>query len=444
MPKRDDLGLDEGKAAVKLTLGKREAVILAALLIFAFLIRLALFLVPGCKNDLGINAYWFNTAASHGPRVFYNLMPDWTDYPPFNVYIFWLFGSLSNAISSLLGTDIIMYIIKLPANLFDMATAFLIFFFVRKHLTFNKALMATAFYAFNPAVVFDAAIWGQLDAIYTFFLVLSLFLMFDSKPKWAAVSFMIGVLTKPQSIALAPLLIFLTFRKYSWRGLFTSVLVAVLTVFAVIIPFEWSNPVTFLSKIYFAAYGHYGYVTLNAFNVWSFVGMKVSDAGSWFLASYNMIGWAMFGVLSAFTLYFVYKRFSMSDKLPVIFAAFVFFFGFFMLPTRMHERYLFPAISMLALMFPFLKKTRPVFAVLTATYLINLAYVLYWLNLYADAGYTYGPNLTGDPVALTISLINLAALLYVLMLMLGELMGRKWLRSDRIETQPTLQEKEDG
>ena len=423
---------------MKIPFGKRDLAILVALLFVAFLTRIAFFPIPGFINDLNTNAYWFSTAASSGPRTFYDAvstMTPWIDYPPFNVYVFWFFGSLSKMLSSIFGTNLIMYIIKLPANVFDMATAFLIFCFVRKHLSFKKALLATALYAFNPAVIFNAAIWGQLDAIYTFFLVLSLFLMFNSKPKWAAASFMIGVLTKPQSIALAPLLIFLTFRKYNWRGLATSILVAVVTVFAVIIPLEWSNPVTFLSKLYFGAYGHYGYVTSNAFNIWSFVGMAVFDNETFLSISYNIWGWAMFAALSVFTLYFVHKRFNMSDKLPVIFAAFVFFFGFFMLPTRMHERYLFPAISMLALMFPFLKKTRPLFVVLTGTCLVNQAYVLYWLNAYANAGYSYGPNLTGDPIALIVSLINLIAFVYVLMLMVGELWGKKWLSPNHIQAQ---------
>jgi len=94
-----------------------------------------------------------------------------------------------------------------------------------------------------------------------------------------------------------------------------------------------------------------------------------------------------------------------------------------MLPTRIHERYLFPAFSMLALLFPFIKSTRPLYVVLTATCFINQAYVLYWLN----ASYPYAANLTGDPVVLVVSLINLVAFVYMLMLMIGELQGRKWL-----------------
>jgi Gpi18-like mannosyltransferase len=142
--------------------------------------------MSGYKNDTGVFTYWFNTAAEHGPRLFYNVVYSelgWIDYPPFNVYIFWAFGSLSKALSPFLGAEIITSIIKLPPNLFDMATAFLIFALVRKKFSFNIALISTALYAFNPAVIFNAAIWGQFDAIYTFFLVLSLYLFFES-PNW--------------------------------------------------------------------------------------------------------------------------------------------------------------------------------------------------------------------------------------------------------------------
>lgn len=417
---------------MKIPFGKRELTILSGLLLFAFIIRFIFFPYYGYKNDTDTFAYWFNTAALNGPRVFYSVVyasQGWVDYPPFNVYFFWGFGSLANALS-LSGSSLISYIIKLPPNLFDMATAFLIFAFVRKRSAFKMALSATALYAFNPAVIFNAAIWGQFDAIYTFFLILSLFLFLESKPKLAVVAFMLGVLTKPQSIALAPLMVFLIYRKYNWKGLFSSILLAAATVFAVIIPFEWSNPVTFLSKIYFGAYQGYSYTTVNAFNVWAFGGIWVAETQLSFL-----LGWVMFASVAVFALYFVHKRFGVSEELVILFAAFLLFFGFFMLPTRIHERYLFPAMAVLALMFPFLKKMRPLYVVLAATCFVNQAYVLYWLNAYANAGYSYGPNLSGDPVVIIVSLINLIAFVYVLMLMVREFWGKKWLSPNRIQAQ---------
>jgi Gpi18-like mannosyltransferase len=402
---------------------------LAGLLALSFAVRFLLFPTQGYVNDMNTFAYWFNTAAEHGPRVFYNVIYEtagWIDYPPFNVYFFWGFGSLAKALS-LSGTPAMFSVIKLLPNLFDIATAFLIFVFVRQRLNFKTALLATALYAFNPAVVFNTAVWGQFDAIYTFLLVLSLMLALASKPELSAVAFTLGILTKPQSIALLPLIAFLIFRKNGWRRLLTSVLAGAATVFAVIIPFEWSNPVTFLSNIYFGAYSGYQVTSVNAFNTWALGGLWVPD-GYLFI-----LGWLLFVAFAAFTLYVLDKRFNASGELLVLFSAFMLFFGFFMLPTRIHERYLFPAISMLALMFPLIKKTRPLYVVLTATLLVNVSYVLYWLNVYAAAGYNYSPNLSGDPVVLAVSLINLMAFLYVLVLMWDELKGRSMFRTSSIK-----------
>jgi hypothetical protein len=80
-------------------------------------------------------------------------------------------------------------------------------------------------------------------------------------------------------------------------------------------------------------------------------------------------------------------------------------------------------------MFPFIKKMRPLYVVLTTTLLINVSYVLYWLNVYATAGYTYSPNLTGDPVVLAVSVTNLIVFLYVLVLMWKAFKGRSWLKA---------------
>lgn len=412
---------------MRISFARREVTILVALLFFSLVVRVVFFPFPGYKNDLGTFESWFYTAAMYGPRVFYNVV-NWVDYPPFNIYIFWIFGSIAKGLS-LFGSSLMAYIIKLPPNIFDLATSMLIFIVVRKRSDLKMALIATALYAFNPAVIFNAAIWGQFDAIYTFFLVLSLLLIFESKPKLAAVAFMLGILTKPQSIALAPLMVFLIFRKYNWRGLITSIGVAIVTVFVVIIPLEWtdSNPVTFLSDIYFGAYNTYAYTTVNAFNIWGFGGMWNPDTPIFLFINLYIIGWMMFGALVAFTLYFVYKRLGDSEELVILFSAFLLFFGFFMLPTRIHERYLFPALSVMALLIPFVKKMRPVYALLSGTCLINQAYVLSFLN--ADSYIA-----DGDPVVLIVSLINLVVFLYVLLLTCRALGGNKWLSSSSTGT----------
>jgi len=385
------------------------------LLAVSFIVRVLLFPLKGYPIDTGDFSYWINAATVHGIRPFYSVA-GFIDYPPFNVYLFWAFGSFGKAAGISLGN-----IVKLIPNLFDLATAVLIYVFVRKQASFKSALLATALYTFNPAIIYNTAIWGQYDAIYTFFLILSLMLALKSRPKLSAAAFAIGLLTKPQAIVLAPLIVFLIYRKSGLKNLLFSVITFVATVFVVILPFQWSNPLTFLGNIYFGAYGEYAVTSVNAFNLWGLYGLWIPDGILY------IVGWALFGAVAVFSIYFLYKRFHASDEFLAIFAAFMLFFAFFMLPTRIHERYLFPAISVLALMFPFLKRTRPLYVVLTATLLINQAYVLYWLNYYYPNA---GPNLTGNPVVLAVSAINLLMLIYASILMWGELRGHGWLKPE--------------
>jgi Gpi18-like mannosyltransferase len=445
---------------VTFSFAKRELVVVAILLAVSFIIRVLLFPIQGYQNDISTYSYWFNTAAQQGIRPFYTYVMQnagWIDYPPLNVYLFWAFGSLAKAASIN-----IVFIVKLVPNLFDVATAALIFFFVRRQASFKLALMGTALYAFNPAVIYNTAVWGQFDAIYTFFIVLSLMLALKSKPKLSALFFAIAILTKPQAIALAPVLASIFYEKtkfnpienlprdimhshhkkllrlksmiiMAWpkiKNLLNCFFVFAATVFLLILPFEWNNPVTFLSNIYFGAYSGYAYTSVNAFNIWALYGLWISDG------SLYILGWTLFGAFAVFTLYFLHKRFNVSNDMMAIFAAFMLFFAFFMFPTRIHERYLFPAISILALMFPLVKKVRVFYVALTATLLVNQAYVLYWLNDYVNKGYTYSPNLTGDPVVLAVSAINLFTLLYASILMLDELRGRGWLKTASATLKP--------
>ena len=375
-----------------------------------------MFPLPGYTVDINDFLSWFNTAATHGIRPFYS-DTGWTDYPPFNVYVFWFFGTIANAASKV-GISAVN-IVKLAPNLFDLGTAVLIYVFVRKQASFKLAITATALYTFNPAVIFDAAVWGQYDAIYTFFLVLALMLAIRSKPLFSAAAYALGILTKPQGIALAPLIAFLIYKKNGLREMLVSVLAFAATVFVVILPFNWGgSPISFLINIYFVAYKGYPYTSINAFNLWALVsGMWVSDGNLY------IVGWALFAAFAGFTLYFLNKRFKTSSEFLSVYAAFMLLFAFFMLPTRIHERYLFPAISVLALMYPFVRKARPFYPVLTATLFINEAYVLYWLNKY----YPKSPNLTGDPVVIAVSAINLLMLFYASVVMWDK---RTWQKTE--------------
>ncbi len=396
------------------SLPKRELAVLAVVLTVSLVIRVLLFPQKGYEIDTNCFTSWMSTAASQGISPFYNAA-GFADYPPFNVYVFWFFGSAANL--SGIGIE---NIIKWVPNIFDLVTAIAIFYFVRQQSSFKIAITATAFYTFNAAVIYNTSVWGQYDALYTMFLVISLMFALKSKPELSAAAFALGILTKPQGIALLPLIVLLIYKKNGAKRLLTSVAAFTAVVFLVIAPFQFpdGNPISFLTKIYFDSYSYYHYTSINAFNLWGMVGMWVPDGNLY------LVGWAMFIAVAAFTLFVVHKRYGVSGDYLVIFAAFMLFFSFFMLPTRIHERYMFPAMAMLALMFPMLKKTRLLYGVLTGTLFVNQAYVLYHLN----AAFPNAPNLTGDPVVLIVGAVNLLMLVYASLLLWFELRGYGWLK----------------
>ena len=186
-----------GETVVNFSFDKRETIILAVVLAVSLVVRVLLFPLKGYQIDTNDFISWFSTAAGQGIRPFY-LVAGFADYPPFNVYIFWFFGSLANTIGASMAT-----MIKVVPNIFDLATGLLIYGFARKQATFKVAILSVGLYVFNPAVIFNAAVWGQYDAIYTFFLVLALFLALKSKPELSAAAFALAILTKPQGIALS-------------------------------------------------------------------------------------------------------------------------------------------------------------------------------------------------------------------------------------------------
>jgi Gpi18-like mannosyltransferase len=306
--------------------------------------------------------------------------------------------------------------VKVVPTIFDLATMAVIYLFLRQKLTTNQTLLATALYAFNPAIIFNVAVWGQFDAIYTLFLVLSLIFALKRKPEVSAAIFALALLSKPQGIALLPLVALVIFMQSGAKRLLTSIGAFAATIFLVILPFEWSNPVDFLSRIYFGAYNGYQYTSINAFNLWGLFGLWLPDTGLY------LIGWVLFGVFSVLTLFVLYRRFHVSGEMLAFFAAFMLLFSFFMLPTRIHERYLFPAISMLVLLVPFAKKIRLFYVVLSATLFVNQAYVLYYLNMNA-----FIPS--GDLVVLAVSIINLVMFFYATVLLFEELKGKSILRT---------------
>ena len=343
----------------------------------ALIVRLLLFRVQGYGGDIGTFGVWYNTAAEKGLHGFYDALAKgvWDcDYPPFSVYIFWLFGKISHAI----GPGSLTFLIKLPSNLFDIATAYLIFRFVRQNFSFKAALTVMAVYAFNPATIFDLAVWGQMDSVYTFFMIASLYALLRSRYEISGGLFSLAILTKPQSVVLLPVLAYVILRNGGWKRALSSSAVSVALIFILILPFHWSNPITFLIDHY-EGYSKYAYNSVNAYNFWALMGFWKADNIKFLGLTYQVWGILAFVAFAAFVMWQLHRRY---EQRAAVFAVFLLMFGFFMLMTRVHERYLFPVFALMALI-AWSKRRQLIFWIylgLTGTYLANLVYVMSRLN----------------------------------------------------------------
>jgi len=349
---------------------KSHLVLLAVILALSLAVRLVLSQIPGYFLDLQTFSSWYQRAAENGLSQFYD-PPHWSDYPPFNVYIFWLFGKI--ALSTGLEASLVFQ--KLPQNLFDIATCILLFIFLRRYISPKAAIFATAIYAFNPATIFNLAIWGQMDSVYTFFIVGTIMALIGSKYELSGGLFAFGVLTKPQTAILLPVVAYIILKNGGWRRALFSSAVFWAVIFIVIIPFNWENPVVFLVERY-AGYFVYPYTSINAYNFWALDGFWDPDTVTFAGLTLQTWGLAGFILLAAFILWQLRRNYEPGSA---IFAIFLLMFSFFMVMTRMHERYLFPTLAILIMVFP-LRITLCFYAGITATYLFNLAYILPYLN----------------------------------------------------------------
>lgn len=255
-------------------------------LIFVMLLGLAVRLfvalkVPGYDVDIGCFRSWSDFLAQVGPARFYGEV-GFCDYPPGYLLVLWPLGMIGKAIGS--GTT--EFMVKLPPILADMALTALVFLETKKRANARIALACALFFALNPLTILTGAAWGQADSV--MLLLLFLTVVFALKEKWIAALpiYIAAVLVKPQALMFGPLglaaliLHIMRCAKDTKRlkkmlldvGLGLAVMVSV--ALSILTPFLWrqEQPVYWLIGLYRDTMSQYGYVTVNACNLYFLLG----------------------------------------------------------------------------------------------------------------------------------------------------------------------------
>ena len=384
---------------------------LLGLFLLALLVRLLFINADGFKGDVSTFESWSLTLAEHPTREFF-AKAGFADYPPGYFFVLWIVGHLYKTLVHLDPTyGALKIAVKLPAIIMDLVDALLIYAIVRRFASVAWAFGAAAFFAFNPAMIFISAYWGQVDSVAAGLTLGSLLLILDAEKRagraqtgtivGAWVLLAASVLIKPPAVVVAPLYLAYAFattealvRSRRIVATLLGVVAGFALAYAAALAFHPGiDPIgqfAWLLSRYAYASGVYPYNSVNAFNLY------VMSPSSHFWQSDGAIipGWVVGGhalglpqyvwgilIFLAGTALVVSRYVQRREPIALLEAAMILSLGYFVLSTRMHERYIFNAV-LLATPLIFLRK-RYLFATiaLSLTLFANLVYSLDYLHV---------------------------------------------------------------
>lgn len=244
---------------------------------------------------------------------------------------------------------ITLAIVKLPSILADLTTAGLIYWFGRRWNSQQTTTLIALLYTVSPPVWINSAWWGQADTLLMLPMVASLLLLDRAGGRWSWLCWAIAQATKPQAIVILPVLAVLTLRRYGCRGLLQAgvIITAVLALAAAPLLVAGQGQELYVAA--FTSVGRFPSVTSGAYNVGYLLTGRASIDDTNLL--FGPISYRLFGLmlLSATTLVICLALLRRSDMLARFLAAGTLALAFALLPTQIHERYLFLPLAALVL-----------------------------------------------------------------------------------------------
>ncbi len=330
-------------------------------------------------SDIACFKSWSMMLAEDGLSNFYTA-DAFTDYPPGYMYVLLLIGGIRKFLSLPYDSAAFTMLIKMPAMVFDILTGLLIYRVAKKNNSDFFALGVSLLYLFNPAVIPDSAVWGQVDSVYTFFLALSLVYLVDKRYLPSFLTITVAVVIKPQSLIIAPIFLYAIYKLLKEKGNFLRLvryaLACLVLVIVLFLPFTKRFDFTPIFKQYIETLSSYAYASVNAYNFYAFIGANWTPIENPMLFfSYNVWGTIFIVIIVAISLIRLYK----DDSTPsIFFVAGMIITLTFMFSVKMHERYIFPALVFFLLSFTYSKDKLVLLlhGFFSLTLLINMADIL--------------------------------------------------------------------
>jgi len=386
-------------------------VVLACMVAAAFILRLIIaYNTPGYQTDINCYKAWSYDAYNNGMAGFY-ARQELAPYPPLYMYVLYFIGGIREffAIDIWSATDTML--VKLPSVVADIGLALILANIARKRLGDKTALWTAALILFNPAIMLNSTVWGQVDVFLALMLVLVLWLMMEDKMMLAGAAFGLAFLLKPQAVMIGPLILFYLVyavirsgNKWKTVGkVALSIAAAAIVFFVGALPFKGHEQGLFwLADEYTGLVGLFPQASLNAMNLFALLGLNFANAAETFFLGISADVWgiAMIVCVCVYTLFLFIKR--PENKFLFALSAFL-LEGIFMLAHGMHDRYLYPVPVLLLIAYALEGDRRLLyctvlnFGILLLAQSLPLYYYVIWIP---------------QPVAVAVSVAGLAVFAY--------------------------------
>lgn len=373
---------------------------LAVILGAGLILRLLFLGSTGFHNDIAAFESWTLTLRDAPPWAFY-AKSGFADYPPGYFVVLWIVGKLyalapGAGLDATHGWALLRAFVKLPAILMDLVDAGILFAIVRRYASPGIALFAAAALALNPAAIYVSAYWGQVDSVSWGLVLIALFCVLRAgddpgrtvpRLTWAWLAFAFSILIKPQAATIGLLFLAYPFatrdaavRTRRLAGTAAGLGAAAGLALIVGLLFHPAADVLgWLFGRYQFGSAVYAYNSVNAFNLYALrQPFWQSDAAA---ATFFGVGagplavWGI-GLVVAATALIVGRYLQRRDDRALLEAAMLCAFAFFVLATRMHERYVYGAFLLAMPLIAFGRNGLVPSVVLTVTMYLNLAYSL--------------------------------------------------------------------
>src|SRR3989344_1616528 len=317
-------------------------------LIFGLGARIALNNIIYSK-DAESFVFWGKYLQNHSIAGLYEFLPGgFTPLPPFYYYVTRFLGKTVSFLNLWQNEWATYLIFKIPPILAELVIAILIYWFVAKYLNKKWATASSAFYFLHPAIVYNTAVFGQIDSFVASFAFIAVMLILTKQYVMALVLYTIGILSKLQDLAILPLIVTLSLANNSIKKLVIAVIVILLIALAPFLTILFDKGLVWTAFYFKELPNWYPYTSVYTYNLWAFSGFLTPDKAKFLeLIPYRFLGLAFYWIIAALII-LPFLKSKNRKPIVVLFAAFLLFFDFAFFSTRVHSRYLIYSLPFVA------------------------------------------------------------------------------------------------